>query len=232
MERPKYKDQRKRWARHDEADHLLAAAVSTAQCCAKNIRAWHATTLRTLILFLLLTGCRIGEALTLEWADVDLAAHWLVFRNTKRDKRGADQPGEDRGVPIHRQLVIALANLPVPADGRSRGRVFTTHAGRPYADRSSYGGGGRVKRTWDGLCRRAVWPICIHDLRHTCATWLLMAGVSEEVRDEVLGQASSETGRRYAHVPRPLLMEAIDRLPERQMLFPVVQVRRTRVKSA
>lgn len=55
----------------------------------------------------------------------------------------------------------------------------------------------------------------IHDLRHTCATWLVMAGVSEEVRDEILGHASSETGRRYAHVPRPLLMEAIDQLPDR-----------------
>lgn len=172
----------------------------------------------------MLSGCRISEALLLDWTDVDLGARWLVFRNTKRGKRGADQPGEDRGVPIHHQLVIALANLPVASDGPNRGpqrqgRVFVAPTGKPYADREAYGGGARLKRAWDGVCRRAgITGLHIHDLRHTCATWLLMAGVQAEVRDEILGHGSSETGRRYAHVPRPLPMAAIEKLPERQMV--------------
>jgi integrase len=224
FDRPKYQDKRDRWASYEDADRLLLAAVSDHAFTAKNIRVWQETYLRTLLLFLMLSGCRISEALLLDWTDVDLGARWLVFRNTKRGKRGADQPGEDRGVPIHHQLVIALANLPVASDGpnrgpRRQGRVFVAPTGKPYADREAYGGGARLKRAWDGVCRRAgITGLHIHDLRHTCATWLLMAGVQAEVRDEILGHGSSETGRRYAHVPRPLPMAAIEKLPERQMV--------------
>jgi len=42
-----------------------------------------------------------------------------------------------------------------------------------------------------------------------------MAGVHEQVRDEIMGHASSDMGRRYSHVPRASLTEAIDRLPPR-----------------
>jgi integrase len=97
--------------------------------------------------------------------------------------------------------------------------VFVGPGGKPYADREADGGGARLKRAWDGVCRRAgITGLHIHDLRHTCATWLLMAGVPAEVRDEILGHGSSETGRRYAHVPRPLPVAAIEKLSERQMV--------------
>ena len=49
---------------------------------------------RPLFLFLMLTGCRVSEAINLKWRDVDLEARWLVLRDTKN--------GTDRGVPIHR----------------------------------------------------------------------------------------------------------------------------------
>jgi integrase len=169
-------------------------------------------------LFLILTGCRVGEALSLDWSDVNLNARWLVFRNTKRNKAGPDMAGEDRGVPIHPQLVIVLANLPVGRDGR-QGRVFrigphSSGRGQPYAERDAHGGGKQIRTAWLGACRRAgITGLRTHDLRHTCATWLLTAKVQEEVRDEILGHGSTSTGRRYAHVPRPPLLEAIDRLP-------------------
>jgi integrase len=230
--RPKYKDKRKRWASYEECDRLLAATVSVDKCCAKNVRIWQASYLRTLILFLMLTGCRISEALQLDWEDVDMGARWLVFRNTKRDKHGEDQLGEDRGVPIHRQLVVALANLPVLADGKRRGRVFRTADGQPYTDREVDGRGGRINKAWNRACKDAgIGDLHIHDMRHTCATHLVMREVGDAVRDEILGHDSTETGRRYAHVPRPLLLEAIDRLPERQMIPVLVQRAARRVKS-
>jgi hypothetical protein len=43
----------------------------------------------------------------------------------------------------------------------------------------------------------------------------MLAGVVEEVSDELMGHASTKTGRTYAHVPRPALLEAVDRLPFR-----------------
>jgi integrase len=204
FDRPKFKDKRTRWASEDELARLTAKASAH---------------FLSLLLFLILTGCRLSEAFALEWEDVDLAARWLVFRNTKREKQGEDAEGEDRGVPIHPQLVIVLANLPVPKDGKRTGRVFKTNPrspsrGAPYRISTGEDGGGQIKTAWAGTCRRAgVRNLRPHDLRHTCATRLLVSGVADEVRDEILGHGSTATGRRYAHVPRPLLIAAIDRLP-------------------
>ena len=198
FERPKYKDQRKRWADYAEAARLLNAAP-----------VW----LRPILLFLILTGCRIGEAAALDWDDVNLTDRWLVFRNTKRNKRGADLPGEDRGVPLHPQLVTVLANLP-----HRVGRVFRTAPGsrgrgQPYKTRP-YPGGNPIDKPFHRACRLAgIIGLRVHDLRHTCSTWLTLAGTHEQWRDEIIGHSSTSMGRRYAHIPRPPLIEAIDRLP-------------------
>jgi integrase len=61
--------------------------------------------------------------------------------------------------------------------------------------------------------RARISDLTPHDMRHTCATWLLRAGVLEQIKDEMMGHASPRMGRRYAHVPVPELIEAINRLP-------------------
>jgi integrase len=76
---------------------------------------------RPLFLFLMLTDCRISEAINLKWRDIDLAARWLVLRDTKN--------GTDRGVPIHRQLVEPLTGPPSAAT--KRGPVSLTDRGNP-----------------------------------------------------------------------------------------------------
>lgn len=188
LERPKYDDRRRRWANYEEADRLLEHA------------ALHA---RSLFQFLMLTGARVGEAVELDWTDVDLSQRWLVFRGTKN--------GEDRGVPIHPQLVATLANLP----GDRTGPVFLTQRGRPYVDRHRREG-GQCKTAWRLACARAkITDLRPHDLRHSFSTWLTMAGVHEQVRDEIMGHASTSMGRRYSHIPRDDLIAAVDKLPSR-----------------
>lgn len=183
--RPPATKGRTRWATYNEADELLAGASPH---------------IYRLSLFLMMTGVRMGEALGLEWRDVNLAERWAVFRDTKN--------GEDRGVPLHLQVVAMLANM------RHRsGPVFLTHRGQPYAERD---GGGQVKTGWRATLRRAgIEDLRPHDLRHTFSTWLTMAAVHEQVRDEIMGHASTSMGRRYSHVPREELMRAIDKLPSR-----------------
>lgn len=196
FERPEFDDRRTRWLERDEAERLIAAAQH----------------LRPLIIFLLLTGTRIGEALRLEWGDVDLGERWLVLRNTKRKKRGTDKPGEDRGVPIHHQLRMILANLPANRGGRA-GAVFRTPNDQPYRIPVRQGG-GQIKTAWAlTLARAGIEDLHVHDLRHSFATWLRQAGVAERLQDEIMGHTSDRMGRRYAHVPRPELLSAIDRLP-------------------
>jgi integrase len=193
FERPKFDDRRSRWARPDEVVRLVAAARR----------------LRPLIILLLLSGARLSEALRLNWDDIDFAARWMVFRNTKRNKQGEDQPGEDRGVPIHPQLIAELANVP----GERIGAVFKSHLGSAYATPNRQGG-GQIKTGWAMTVRRAgISDLRVHDLRHTFATRLRQTGCDERLQDEIMGHGSTRMGRRYAHVPRPELIVAIDRLP-------------------
>ena len=58
-----------------------------------------------------------------------------------------------------------------------------------------------VKRSFGTACRRArIEDFRFHDLRHTCAAWLVSAGVPlTEVRD-LLGHSSVKVTERYAHL--------------------------------
>ena len=177
---------RDRWCTRAEVERMIASA------------AWH---IGPLVTFLVYTGARMSEALFLDWRDVDLEAGWVVFRETKRKD-------EDRGVPLHPLAHEALETI----KGRE-GRVFRTQFGVPYYDTGKLAG-GQVKTAWAGMCRRAeVADVTPHTMRHTFSTWLTVAGVSERIRDELMGHSSTETGRRYAHVPREELVAAVGKLP-------------------
>lgn len=98
-----------RWLTHDEAGRLLAA-------CAPH--------LRPLVMFLLLTGARIGEALWLDWRCVDLARAHVSFPKTKN--------GHPRGVPLHRDVVAHWRTCRAETAACSAGRTASPiggHAG-------------------------------------------------------------------------------------------------------
>lgn len=100
--------------------------------------------------FLLYCGCRLSEALRLDWADIDLSASRALLRQTKNGSP----------IPLHLPpIVIAeLGNLPARA-----GRVFgSTKNGRLYA------------RLADAEKRSGVMipeGISFHIFRHSHATW-------------------------------------------------------------
>src|SRR5207244_8842849 len=77
-----------RWITIDEADKLIASS---------------ALHLRPLVIFLLYTGARVGEALWLDWRDVDLDRAHATFPKTKN--------GDARGVPLHPRVTASLKRL-------------------------------------------------------------------------------------------------------------------------
>ena len=169
---------RMRWITRAEAVALIAAAESEP-------RAPH---LADFIRLALNTGCRSGELLGLEWRRVDLneALVHLEGRHTKSGKR--------RSIPLNRAASVALVNRAgfrahyCPASPW----VFCNEQGERIAN---------VQTSFTTARKRAgIEDFRIHDMRHTCAAWLVSSGVPlPEVRD-LLGHSMVKTTERYAHL--------------------------------
>lgn len=143
------------------------------------------------------TGLRIGEAVGLEWRDVE-------FGNRPRLKvRHQDRRGEvaalktersRRDIPLSPGMARRLwaARRGSPPDGR----VFTSSRGRPLSD-------GNVRcRVLDPATISAGLPwVTFHTFRHTCASLLFEAGRDVKQVQEWLGHADPGfTLRTYIHL--------------------------------
>jgi integrase len=89
------------------------------------------------------------------------------------------------------------------------GLVFTTPEGKPLE-------GTTVTRLFHGHLDRAGLPQRrFHDLRHSCATLLLVQGVSPRVVMDVLGHSDmGMTMNTYSHVIPELRRDAADRMDD------------------
>jgi integrase len=103
--------------------------------------------LQALVLFMFATGARIGEALAIEWCNVDLAAHTVIIPKTKI--------AEHRQVHLPPRLWSAIAILP-----RVQGRpVFW------------YRTGWDLRNRWETVIKRAgIQRMTPHSGRHGFAT--------------------------------------------------------------
>jgi integrase len=189
IERPSTPPGRIRALTIDEADSLITA-------CSDH--------LRPLVIFMLYTGARTGEALWLDWRDVDLTRAHVQFPKTKN--------GDARGVGLHPRAIAALANL----KGRD-GEVFRRPDGKPYsrprnADDTS--AGTRIKTAFKAACRRAgIVDFHPHDCRHTWATWHYQLNRDIGGLMKLGGWKSERMAMRYAHVNVGELQHTIDNLP-------------------
>ena len=181
---------RVRWITREEAQALIVAAGCES-------RAPHLPDFLRLALH---TGMRRGEMLGLEWRRVDLRSD-LVYLNPQHTKTK-----RRRSIPINAVAKDALL-------GRARFRavhcpdspwVFCHRDGRRIGD---------IKHAFTSACRRAgIEDFRIHDLRHTCAAWLVQAGAAlDRVRD-LLGHTSVATTEIYAHLAPENVREAVNTL--------------------
>lgn len=187
--RPRFNDERSEYVLPEEAARILRAASPSN-------RQWY--------LFSMLEGTRPGEALDLDWKDCWLDAAWAVLRDTKDNEK-------DRGIALHPQIAEMLRRVP---DKERVGKVFKTSRGNRYAEAE---GGRGYKTGWKATKRRAQISrdLHVHDLRHTFGTLGLISGMPTRMIEEQMGHADPEHAihRRYVHVPRPELIEAVAKLP-------------------
>jgi integrase len=189
IQRPKLPEGRVRWITIDEVDRLLTS-------CSDH--------LRPLVTFMLYTGARTGEALWLDWRDVDLTRAHVTFPKTKN--------GDARGVPLHPRAVAALGNL----TGRTN-EVFRKPDRKPYTrprNANDTSAGTRIKTAFSGACRRAgITDFHPHDCRHTWATWHYIANRDLIQLMKLGGWKSERMVMRYAHVNVSEFQKSIDKLP-------------------
>ena len=156
-------------------------------------------------------GLRQGELLGLKWEDVDLEAGTLSVRRSlawvKREPV-FNQPknGKGRSIRLTRAATEAFKRHRAAQNAErlwlggfweEGGLVFPGERGQPMRAFSLTG--GSFKR----LLKRAGLPekTRFHDLRHTCATLLLLEGVHPKFVQELLGHATiSITLDTYSHV--------------------------------
>ena len=148
--------------------------------------------LRPPYLFALATGWREQNVLRLEWSRVDLARRvaWVGGRETK-GKRAI-------GAPLNRDALAILKGQ----QGKHERWVFPSEDGTPYVRANNTG--------FKAAQRRAgIAPLRWHDLRHTWASWHVMAGTSLRSLMELGGWRSYKSVLRYAHLsPEHLAKDA------------------------
>ncbi len=185
------------------------------------LRACRGERLEALYIVALTCGLRQGEILGLKWEDVDLERGTLrVRRQIQRMRDGSGlaflplkNPEGRREVALGPLAVSALRRhrahqseekLMLGSLYRDLGLVFATGHGTPLESSNLVG------RSFKPLLRRAGLPnIRFHDLRHTCATLMLGAGLSPKVAQERLGHSDvSVTMGIYSHVTPETRREA------------------------
>jgi len=156
--------------------------------------------LRSIITFLMDTGCRRDEALALTWRDVvfddDRVRIIIGAENTK------NAVATGRAVPRRTAELLGrlFAERPESLD-----HVFI------YARKGARARQLRAFKTaFNAACRRAeIENLRIHDLRHHYASRLVQRGVALQRVQHLLGHKSMRMTERYAHLSRSDLDDAV-----------------------
>jgi integrase len=174
------------------------------------------------------TGARRGEVLALKWGDIDLGAGTVAIRRNavvvktfgagERIEIGSPKNDRARLVNIDSRTVAALKahrSLLAELDLRlARDDALVLPArdgGVRHPERFSRTFGYRLNRARKHLGVDAPPVIRLHDLRHTHATALLLAGVHPKVVQERLGHSTiGITLDVYSHVVPALGKDAAD----------------------
>jgi integrase len=136
------------------------------------------------------TGMRRGELLGLRWEQI---RHGFIYLTETKSNKA-------RQIHINDRLAQVLKELRQSNQLKSE-FVFCDGQGRRLYE---------VKRSFASACRRAgLEDLRFHDLRHTFASHLVMAGVSLKAVQDLLGHADLKMTMRYAHLSQAHLKDAV-----------------------
>lgn len=176
---------------------------------------------KSLVLFGLYTGQRLGDLARMRWAAIDLVANEIRLTTRKT--------GRHQKIPICRPLRRFIDSL-----DRSVRSDAPVH---PEADElvNKQGKPGTLSRQFHDLMAKAglvskrphrksgresannarrASELTFHSFRHTLTSMLKNAGVSASIAEEIVGHDSAEINRIYTHFESKTLKVAMESLPD------------------
>jgi len=154
------------------------------------------------VMLALSTGARQAEVMTLRWKQIDLKARTALLIDTKN--------GERRTLPVvgeALELLTARAKVRKIDDDR----VFP--AGQRAKNKNAV---ADLRAPWETALQSAkITDFHWHDLRHTCASYMAMSGVSQIEMAKLLGHKTLAMTMRYSHLSPQRTIELADGLAKR-----------------
>lgn len=170
---------------------------------------------RSMILFGLYTGQRLGDVATLTWQNLDIARDEIRLTTRKTGRRQtlplaaplrahiATLPaGDDPRVPLHAKAAAIVARTGRSGVLSKEFALLLTAAGL-RADTAPEEGNARVKH-----------ELSFHSLRHTATSLLKTAGIPQSVVMDYIGHDSAGVSHGYTHTGREALEKAAAAFPE------------------
>ena len=151
------------------------------------------------------TGCRRGEALALQYKDIDFInkkisiSKAVYYKNSKACIKSTKTIAGIRTVPLLNALEPYLKPNNNPDD-----YIISGHA--PLTE-------SQFKRWWKKYADETKQNSTLHQLRHAYATMLYEAGIDEKVAQELMGHTDIQTTRNiYTHIRTSRIDEAAEKL--------------------
>ncbi|MEX2365183.1 MAG: site-specific integrase, partial [Pseudohongiellaceae bacterium] len=152
--------------------------------------------LKPMVLLCLNTGMRRGEIFNLRWEDIEFAKKSLVVEG------GGAKTGQTRHISMNSEVVSLLKQWRQQSQGEL---VFASPVTGERFD--------NIQNAWQQLLKKAgIDNFRFHDIRHTFASKLVMAGVDLYTVKELMGHSTIQMTEKYAHLAPEHKVSAVERL--------------------
>ena len=147
------------------------------------------------------TGMRWGELMQLTWGDVSFERGLITVRTPKND--------ETRYVPMNAAVLEVLqehrTSQAKEMDELVEHVFINPQTRKPYVD---------VRKLLSKSLKKAkiTRDITFHELRHTAASNMVMAGIASEAVGRILGHKDPKMTKRYTHLAPDYLKNSVEKL--------------------
>lgn len=167
---------------------------------------------RSMVLFGIYTGQRLGDLRKLKWDNIDLTAGMIRFRTAKTQRQ--------QHIPIAAPLLQHLHSWPHESEyvHPQLVSIKPVTVSNQFADVLAAAGLRTKKRhrAHHGKGRDAAKEmirLSFHSLRHTAVTMLKEAGVPAALVMEIVGHDSAIISQHYTHIGDDVLTSAMQKMP-------------------